>query len=566
MRRFFLIILLFHSLVLMACARSTAYSRLKMLDSLYVHKPQAAYAQLASVKHDLVTEGASEEQMRYYEIVAQLVCLRNNRYSESYLHSLRLLRLSKDDPSGQLSALENMGAIALETEQLSDVAMVIDRMHEVTSRIKLKTPSDRSIYSYYILRRYLFMIEYDLQGGRWQQALERVSEERKLLAQLRHEYPEGISSIHINRHALDRAEIDVYLKARRWAEAAHMAQVRVMQLRQEQQRGGDGATDSAGYDIIRLGLLGQWAEGACGMRQSALALRLARQADSLLDRYPNSDGMTSRLAKVYLDLDQYQAVIDLAARTRVLSHEIRSAELRSLMATLVYAYTRLGNMDQAVRCMRILDSVQQAFVNQQYNLAASSHAAMVENGHLKDTLYRRKLYELVGLCLFVILMGALVVTRLWRKEHLRNIRYIFRYIKTASKMQQDADCHTAVQNKDMAAILREVMRADKSFVLPDIPVQQLESRVGMKLYAINQKLREDCQTTLKQLILEMRLEYACQLLETTDYVLEYVAQESGFGSLRTFLRQFRSQYDLTPTEYRKLSKQERVRLKDADSD
>lgn len=345
-----------------------------------------------------------------------------------------------------------------------------------------------------------------------------------------------------------------------------MAQVRVMQLRQEQQRGGDGATDSAGYDIIRLGLLGQWAEGACGMRQSALALRLARQADSLLDRYPNSDGMTSRLAKVYLDLDQYQAVIDLAAKARVLSHEIRSAELRSLMATLVYAYTRLGNMDQAVRCMRILDSVQQAFVNQQYNLAASSHAAMVENGHLKDTLYRRKLYELVGLCLFVILMGALVVTRLWRKEHLRNIRYIFRYIKTASKMQQDADCHTAVQNKDMAAILREVMRADKSFVLPDIPVQQLESRVGMKLYAINQKLREDCQTTLKQLILEMRLEHACQLLETTDYVLEYVAQESGFGSLRTFLRQFRSQYDLTPTEYRKLSKQERVRLKDADSD
>lgn len=70
MRRFFLIILLFHSLVLMVCARSTAYSRLKMLDSLYVHKPQAAYAQLASVKHDLVTEGASEEQMRYYEIVA----------------------------------------------------------------------------------------------------------------------------------------------------------------------------------------------------------------------------------------------------------------------------------------------------------------------------------------------------------------------------------------------------------------------------------------------------------------------------------------------------------------
>lgn len=566
MRRFLLLLLLFHLSVLMLLAKSTAYDRLKMIDSLYVHKPQTAYGMLSSVKQDLRAEGASVEQMRYYETVAQLVCLRNNRYSESYQHSLRLMRLSKESPEDQLGALENMGVIALETGQLTDVAMVIDQMREITGSMKLKSARDRAICCYYQLRVYLLMIESDLQGDRWQQALDRVSEERKLLAQLRQEYPEGISSIHINRHALDKAEIDVYLKAKRWAEAAHMAQVRVMQLRQEQQRGGDGVTDSAGYDIIRLSMLGQWAEGAYGMGQRGLALRLARQVDSLLARYPNSEGVTSRLAKLYLQLGQYRAVTSLAAKAHLLKSDIRSAELRSLINSLIYAYTQLGETNQATRYMKILDSVNQSFIRQQYNLAANSHAAMVENNHLKEDLYWRKLYELIGLGVLLILAGVLVVTRLWHKEHLRNIRYIFRYIKTTSKMQQEADHRTAAQDKDMKAKLRELLQADKSFLQSDFPISQLESKMGMKQYAINQKLREDCQTTLKQLLLELRLEYACQLLETTDYVLEYVALESGFGTLRTFLRQFRNQYDLTPTEYRKLSKQERARLKDADSD
>lgn len=62
------------------------------------------------------------------------------------------------------------------------------------------------------------------------------------------------------------------------------------------------------------------------------------------------------------------------------------------------------------------------------------------------------------------------------------------------------------------------------------------------------------QTSVKDIITDMRLEYACKLLEETDYVLEYIATEASFGASRTFYRAFKNKYNLTPTEYRKLSR------------
>jgi transcriptional regulator GlxA family with amidase domain len=52
----------------------------------------------------------------------------------------------------------------------------------------------------------------------------------------------------------------------------------------------------------------------------------------------------------------------------------------------------------------------------------------------------------------------------------------------------------------------------------------------------------------------MRLSYASKLLETTNKKLEVVAEESGFGSSRTFYRQFKAEYDMTPNVYRNLVK------------
>ena len=93
-----------------------------------------------------------------------------------------------------------------------------------------------------------------------------------------------------------------------------------------------------------------------------------------------------------------------------------------------------------------------------------------------------------------------------------------------------------------------------SFLNPDVDYELLERALLLKRRTIISKLKENYQTSVKDIITDMRLEYACKLLEETDYVLEYIATEASFGASRTFYRALKNKYNLTPTEYRKLSR------------
>ena len=82
--------------------------------------------------------------------------------------------------------------------------------------------------------------------------------------------------------------------------------------------------------------------------------------------------------------------------------------------------------------------------------------------------------------------------------------------------------------------------------------------MGMSLGEINDQLDRQ-HTSVADIVMELRLRYACLLLETTDYVLQYIAEEAGFNTLRTFYRQFKKKYKFTPTEYRRLCQSRRSR-------
>ncbi|MBO7661443.1 MAG: helix-turn-helix transcriptional regulator, partial [Bacteroidaceae bacterium] len=69
------------------------------------------------------------------------------------------------------------------------------------------------------------------------------------------------------------------------------------------------------------------------------------------------------------------------------------------------------------------------------------------------------------------------------------------------------------------------------------------------------QFEKECGISLSDALLDYRLHHACELLENTDYILEVVAEESGFGSSRTFYRQFRNPYNLTPNAYRTMSQE-----------
>ena len=58
--------------------------------------------------------------------------------------------------------------------------------------------------------------------------------------------------------------------------------------------------------------------------------------------------------------------------------------------------------------------------------------------------------------------------------------------------------------------------------------------------------------TLLELVNNHRLEHACSLLlDDSNKTVDAIADESGFKTTRTFLRQFKSRYNMLPSEYRR---------------
>lgn len=56
--------------------------------------------------------------------------------------------------------------------------------------------------------------------------------------------------------------------------------------------------------------------------------------------------------------------------------------------------------------------------------------------------------------------------------------------------------------------------------------------------------------SLKELIIDSRIEYAKEILCTTNRTVREIAYESGFTDEKYFLRVFKKQLDITPTEFR----------------
>jgi AraC-like DNA-binding protein len=55
-------------------------------------------------------------------------------------------------------------------------------------------------------------------------------------------------------------------------------------------------------------------------------------------------------------------------------------------------------------------------------------------------------------------------------------------------------------------------------------------------------------------IIELRLRDAVVMLEASDVPIIEISEKVGFGTLRTFQRQFTAKYNISPKDYRALAK------------
>lgn len=84
----------------------------------------------------------------------------------------------------------------------------------------------------------------------------------------------------------------------------------------------------------------------------------------------------------------------------------------------------------------------------------------------------------------------------------------------------------------------------------DITLSDIAAYSSFSPHYISQLFHSATSTTLTQYITRLRLEYAKNLLFSTDFSITEICYKCGFRSFAHFLRSFKKQYGQSPTNYR----------------
>lgn len=88
----------------------------------------------------------------------------------------------------------------------------------------------------------------------------------------------------------------------------------------------------------------------------------------------------------------------------------------------------------------------------------------------------------------------------------------------------------------------------------NIGIQDIAQSCCISPQHLNKIFFKEMQVTPYAYLLNRRMILACNLLVSTDYNIEQVAQKIGYSSAYNFMNQFKKRFGMTPSEYRKSHK------------
>ena len=89
----------------------------------------------------------------------------------------------------------------------------------------------------------------------------------------------------------------------------------------------------------------------------------------------------------------------------------------------------------------------------------------------------------------------------------------------------------------------------KNYLQP-LTLEEVAKSLGVSRYHVSHVFSSRMKTNFSDYLNFLRLDYACELLQTTDKSISDISMDAGFSSQRTFNRAFQKNYSLAPRQYR----------------
>ena len=99
--------------------------------------------------------------------------------------------------------------------------------------------------------------------------------------------------------------------------------------------------------------------------------------------------------------------------------------------------------------------------------------------------------------------------------------------------------------------MKKYMMDERPFLNPALQRKDMAQYLQINERVLASLIRETFDQSVLEYITSYRLEYACHLLSANESLpLKDIAQQCGFGTLRTFQRLFHDRYGMPPSQYR----------------
>ncbi|MFV0330194.1 MAG: helix-turn-helix domain-containing protein [Dysgonomonas sp.] len=116
-------------------------------------------------------------------------------------------------------------------------------------------------------------------------------------------------------------------------------------------------------------------------------------------------------------------------------------------------------------------------------------------------------------------------------------------------IQEDLSFYTNSKD-DFGTAVRQIFIKEKAYRDSTLSRDSLMKRMNIGKSIFIKRFQYCFDMSFKECINRLRLKESAILLEQSDLSIEEIAEKVGFGTVRTFQRQFMAKYNVPPKEYR----------------
>ena len=281
---------------------------------------------------------------------------------------------------------------------------------------------------------------------------------------------------------------------------------------------------------------------------------------------------------------QYSEALSNIDKTRILIGGQNKIELNQVRKIKMEILIKMGEAKEAMLLFEEIidtkDSIYSLEVNAKFDelrtqYEVDKHITEKELNRIEKERNRNYfLFALSGCILFIILLiiwirYSRIVTKknrglvsqikeiqIQQQQHENELFYKITF-ETGEK-ENDGGFHSGSRRDKLCIAIRDLILKDKIYHEPSINRNYMIDKLGISRTIFDDAVQHCFGMPFPEYINHLRMKDALKLLEESDLPIEIITEKVGYGSVRTFQRQFRNKYNMTPKEYRKLSKEKLI--------